>query len=110
LNEKLTLYDSRALIDRPLAPARPEDALSVAACFERTDPGLRLTLVSEKHIRAYSAWLWEGNDGQAYYSKRLANGKCFAWKPGATVVRVLAASPSMRGLRRGARTIKEKDK
>lgn len=92
--EKLTLYDERALLGTARSPLRPGEPASVAACFD--DPGLSLRLVAEKRIKAYAAWLWEGNDGQAYYSKKLANGRTFAWRPGATVQRVLAASPSMR--------------
>ncbi len=93
--EKLTLYDSRALLDPgTAAPARPSEALSVAACFD--DPGLKLALVAEKHVIAYSAWLWEGNDGQGYFSKKFRNGKTIAWKPGATAEFILNRNKSLK--------------
>lgn len=92
--ESLMLYDERQFLGGKAVPLAPDDPASVAACF--ADPGLSLALVAHKRVKAYAAWLWEGNDGQAYFSKLLANGRAFAWKPGATVSRVLAASPSMR--------------
>ena len=92
--ERLTLYDSRALLESPAAPASPDEAASVQAAL--ASPGLRLTLLAEKHIKAYSAWLWEGNDGQGYFSKKFPNGKTLAWKAGATAERVLNANPSMK--------------
>ena len=94
-DSSLILGDPRALLEGGRSPAKPEDPRSVQAAFPE-DPGLRLELRAEKHIGAYSAWLWEGNDGQAYYSKLMRNGKTLAWKPGATIKRVLWANPSLR--------------
>lgn len=92
--EKLTLYDPRALLGDAAAPTRPDEASSVAACFD--DPDLRLRLRAHKQVQAYEAWLWEGNDGQAYYSKKLANGKTMAWRPGGTADFVLNKNPSLK--------------
>lgn len=91
----LTLSDPRSLLGSPLRPALPADPASVAACFP-AKAGLRLTLVAEKHIGQYSAWLWKGDDGMAYISKRFRDGRALAWATGANAKRVLHRNPSLR--------------
>lgn len=85
--QSFVLHDSRALLDAAIRPSRPEHAGSVAEALG--SPGLTLRLRAYTVKRLYEAWLWEGNDGQAYFSKRLRTGITMAWKPGATIERAL---------------------
>lgn len=86
------LHDARALLDGASEPGNPDEAEDVAASLAGLRPGLRLELLAHKRVQAYEAWLWKGNDGRAYYSKRLANGRTLAWGPKATFERVLRAA------------------
>lgn len=87
MTQSFVLHDSRALLDAAIRPSRPEHASSVAEAIGA--PGLALKLRAHTTKRLYEAWLWEGNDGQAYFSKRLRDGRTLAWKPGATIERAL---------------------
>lgn len=87
MTERFVLHDSRALLDAAIRPSRPELANSVVEALGSS--GLILRLRAHTSKRLYEAWLWEGNDGQAYFSKRLRTGITMAWKPGATIERAL---------------------
>ena len=80
-------FDSRALFGEPSRPIRPHEPGSVALALAK--PGLSLRLRRHKRVQAYEAWLWEGSDGLAYFSKKMASGKTLAWGTNATIERVL---------------------
>lgn len=94
---KPIIHDARALLDAASAPSNPADPADVAASLAGQRPGLRLTLRTHKKVQAYEAWLWEGSDGRAYFSKKMANGRTMAWPTGASIERALRANA--RGMR-----------
>jgi len=81
-------------------PALPAEAASVALCFP-AEPSLLLTLVAEKHIPAYSAWLWASPSGEAFFSKLPLRGKAMAWRTGTSVEEVLRRNPSLKPANQG---------
>ncbi len=88
----LFIHDARALLDVASAPLRPEDPQDVAASLVNVRPGLSLALRAHKRVQAYEAWLWEGSDGRAYFSKRLASGRTMAWGSGSSIERAMKAN------------------
>ncbi len=92
MTKPLFIHDARALIDVASAPLRPEDPMDVAASLVGVRPNLTLILRAHKRVQAYEAWLWEGSDGRAYFSKRLASGRTLAWGSGASIERAMKAN------------------
>jgi len=70
----------------------PWDAKAVQDCLGRDD----LTIVAEKHIMAYSAWLWQDEQGNAFLSKQPSAGRGCCWAANATAEFVLRRNPSLK--------------
>ncbi|MCK9361774.1 hypothetical protein M0Q28_06160 [Patescibacteria group bacterium] len=89
--------DDPADIRNPWRLALPNDPLEVGAAIHATlgiAPG-PLRLVAQKHIGAYSAWLWADADGNAFFSKKPKGASAFVWATGADVAAVLRKNPSL---------------
>jgi len=90
--------DDPADIRNPWRLSMPDDPLEVGAAIYATlgiAPG-PLRLVAQKHIGAYSAWLWADPDGQAFFSKKPKGAPAFVWSTGADAATVLRRNPSLR--------------
>jgi hypothetical protein len=90
--------DDPADIRNPWRLAIPDDPLEVGAALHATlgfAPG-PLRLVAQKHIGAYSAWLWADVDGNAFFSKKPKGASAFVWATGTDVAAVLRRNPSLR--------------
>lgn len=92
---KLSLESTRALWGEDARPTRPESASSVCEALSPGVPGLTLRLRAHRKTSLYEAWLWEGNDGQAYLSRRERSQKTSARKMNATIERALQANKRM---------------
>jgi hypothetical protein len=85
------LHDPRALLGDRASPRDPGYGPDVSASLAASGhPGLRLALIGHKKVSTYEAWLWGDQAQRAYYSKKMANGRSFAWATGTSIERVRA--------------------